>query len=151
MVTNAILPAIASSSSSISQMTQKVNSRQDTQVSVVYATAELDSNGDWQDGNSNGKFDVFVWVKNVGVNRIIGVDHSDIFIGTDGGVARIPYTADADGVYPQWSYSLENGAEWSSTVTAKIAISYSSPQASGTYYVKVLTPSGAYDESSFSF
>jgi len=151
VVVNATYPAIVRSTNSIVQISQRMDDRIETQISIIYATGELDDNGTWQDTDSDGYFDVWVWVKNVGSSRILGLDQTDVFLGTPGAFSRIPYVDDAGGSYPQWSYTLENGTEWGNTVTLKITIHYTAALASDTYLVKVVTPSGAYDERYFSF
>jgi len=151
LVINAVFPAISRSSSSIAQISDRMNERIETQISIVYATGELDASHVWQDTDSDGHFDVTVWVKNVGSARILGVDQADIFFGETGSTSRIPYVDDAGGGHPDWSYSLENGTEWDNTTTLKISIHYASALTTDTYVVKVITPSGAYDELCFSF
>ncbi len=151
LVINAVFRAITRGSNSIVRIAQRVDERIQTQISVVFAASELDENGVWQDTDSDTYFDVWVWVKNVGAARILGVDQTDVFFGTEGDFQRIPHTNDAGGTYPQWTYSLENGSEWNTTTTAKITIHYSATLASDTYTVKVVTPSGAYDSHFFSF
>jgi len=150
LVVNSVYPAIARTSSSVVQVSQSMGDRIETQVSIVYATGELNSGGSWVDTDSDGYFDVTVWVKNVGTSRILDPTQMDVFFGQEGSFARIPYVDDAVG-YPRWSYALENGTEWSDTVTLRINIHYSSAQATGTYIVKVVTPSSASDEMDFSF
>ncbi len=151
MVINAVFPAITRSSNSIVRIAQKVDERIQTQVSVIYAASELDENGVWQDTDSDTYFDVWVWVKNVGAARILGVDQTDVFFGTEGNFVRVPHANDAGGTYPQWTHAIENGTEWNNTATAKITIHYSTALASDTYTVKIVTPSGAYDSHFFSF
>ena len=151
MVINAVFPAITRSSNSIVRIAQKVDERIQTQVSIIYAASELDENGVWQDTDSDGKFDVWVWVKNVGAARILGVDQTDVFFGTEGNFVRVPHSNDAGGTYPQWTHAIENGTEWNNTATAKITIHYSAALAPDTYTVKIVTPSGAYDSHFFSF
>ena len=150
LVVNSVYPAIARTSSSVVQISDVMGDRIKTQVSIVYATGELNSGGSWVDTDSDGYFDVTVWVKNVGSSRILDPSQVDVFFGQEGSFARIPYVDDASG-YPRWSYTLENGTEWSGTVTMRINIHYSSTQSSGTYIVKVVTPSSAADELTFSF
>jgi archaellum component FlaG (FlaF/FlaG flagellin family) len=154
LVVNAAYPAIVRSSNSIVNVSERMEDRIGSQVSIVYATGELDDNGVWQDTDSDTFFDVTVWVKNVGSTRILGIDQMDVFLGKLGNFsdfARIPHVDDAGGGYPSWSYTIENGTEWENTVTVKIAVHYSSALTSDTYRVKVITPSGAYDENDFSF
>ena len=69
----------------------------------------------------------------------------------EGDFARIPYTTDAGGSYPQWSYSLANGTEWTNSVTANFTILYNASQTSDEYFLKVIAPTGAYDDHYFSF
>lgn len=70
VVINVAYPAIASSSNSVVRISQKMNDRLETQIKTVFATAELDKYGNWQDTDADGYFDVFVWVKNVGSSTI---------------------------------------------------------------------------------
>ena len=150
LVVNSVYPAIARTSSSVVQISDMMGDRIETQISIVYATGELNSGGTWVDTDSDGYFDVTVWVKNVGSSRILDPTQMDVFFGPEGGLARIPYVDDTAG-YPRWSYTLENGTEWTSTVTLKISIHYSSALTTGTYIVKIVTPSSAADELTFSF
>ena len=148
---NAFYPAISRSSGALVQSSASLDDRIKSQVEIVHATGELDKNGAWQDTNSNGDFDMFLWVKNVGNSRILAIDQMDLFFGKTGDFARIPHETYASGAYPSWSYSLANGTEWLNAVTAKLDIHYESAQTSTTYTIKVVTPSGAYDEHQFSF
>ena len=151
LVISAVYPAIATSSGAILRISDTVDTRIETQISVVYATAELDSSQVWQDGNSNTFFDVFVWVKNVGSAEIVGLSKMDVFYGTDGNFERIPHESDAPASFPRWSYTIENGTRWLGSITAKISIHYSAAQTTGTYFVKVVTPSSVSDTHYFSF
>ena len=151
LVINSVYPAIVRSGNSLTRIATKLDERIESQIKVVYATAELDSSGTWQDNDSDSRFDVDVWVKNVGASRIVGIDESDVFFGTDGDFTRIPYSTDAGGAYPQWDYSVENGTEWLSTVTLKLSIEYTATKSSDEYFVKVIAPTGAYDDLYFSF
>ena len=151
LVINAVFPAITRSSNSIVRIAERVDDRIQTQVSIVYAAAELDENGIWQDTDSDTYFDVWIWVKNVGSSRILGVDQTDVFFGTEGDFERVPHSTDAGASYPQWTYVIENGSEWNNTATVKLTLHYSTTLASDTYTLKVVTPSGAYDSHFFSF
>jgi hypothetical protein len=150
LLMNSAMPAINQGSAAMSGMTDRLSQRVETLVTIVHATGELDENGDWQDTNGDGDFDVFAWVKNVGVARIIAIGESDVFFGTEGDFSRIPYLDDAGWVKPYWEYELKNGSEWVKTVTMEIEISFPSTQASDTYQIKVLTPDGVSDEHYFS-
>lgn len=148
---NATYPTLIRGTNSIVQSSDKLGERMETQVSVVFATAELNSSGTWVDTDGDGKFDVFVWVKNVGNSVIENPQSMDVFLGKTGTYTRIPYVADAGGAYPSWSYSLANGAQWSNTVTAEIDIKYTAALSSSIYQLKVVTPAGSYDQEAFSF
>ena len=151
LVINSVYPAIIRSGNSITRVAAKLDDRIESQIKTIYATAELDENKVWQDSGTIGKFDVDFWVKNIGSSRIIGIDQTDIFFGVNGDFARIPYTIDAGGTYPQWSYILENGTDWTNSVTVKFTILYSSSLSSDEYFVKIISPNGAYDNHYFSF
>lgn len=148
---NAVFPAIARGSNALVSVSNRMDDQISSQINIVYATAELDKDGAWQDTDSDGYFDVTLWAKNIGSTRILGLDQMDVFFGKPGTYARIPYVTDAGASYPRWSYTLANGTEWSDTVTVKIAIHYQSALTSDTYLAKVITPSGAYAEENFSF
>ena len=148
---NAIYPSVVRSSGAISRISQRVDERIESQISIPYGAAELNNVGVWVDSDGDGRFDVWVWAKNVGSARILGIDQTDVFFGTEGNFRRIPYVDDAGGTFPNWSYVIENGTEWGSTVTVKLTIHYAAALTAGIYIVKVVVPSGAYGELLFSF
>ncbi len=151
MVINAVYPAVTSSSSSMSSATSIMNDRIRSQIEIVHAAGELLGNGTHQDTNSNGKFDVFVWVKNVGVETIDTPKSCDVFIlGNSTIWSWIPHSDYASGGYPQWTYNQETGTEWTRATTIKIDIEYGANLQSGEYEVKVLIPNGISDEYYFS-
>lgn len=151
VVVRSAYPAVVRGGNSIVNVTQRMNERIETQISIVFATGELNSSGTWVDTDNDGYFDVSVWVKNVGSSRILGITDLDVFYGNAGSFRRIPYVEDANGSFPNWSYTLENDTEWKSMATLKISIHFTSAQSSGTYLVKVIAPSGAYAEQWFSY
>ncbi|MBM3155747.1 MAG: hypothetical protein FJ004_00495 [Chloroflexi bacterium] len=151
LVINAVYPAITSSSGALSSVSARMNERIKSQIDIIHATGELDSNGVWQDTNSNGYFDVFVWVKNIGTEEVVDVKRCDVFLNGDQTVwAWIPHNYYAIGEYPQWDYEIENGTEWGIATTTRIEISYESALSSGEYRIKVLIPNGVSDEYYFS-
>jgi hypothetical protein len=139
---NIAYPAIVQGGDAITSMASRTENRMDTQISVIHATTELDSSGWWQDTNANSVFEAFVWVKNVGDARIIGIDNLDVFFGPESNFTRIPHDSQAGGVYPYWSWQVEGGGDWTPTSTLKISIHYSGALASGRYFAKVITPTG---------
>lgn len=152
LMINAVYPAIARSGNAIIRSSELLDQRIETQISLVYAVGELDSDG-WQstDGDGDLFFDVWIWVKNVGSSTILSIEQTDIFFGKTGDFARIPYVDYAGGGFPSWTYSLENGTDWETGVTLKVTVHYETPLAADTYVVKVVTPAGAYDDLYFSF
>ena len=69
LVINAVYPAITSSSGALSSASTRMNERLRSEVQIIQAAGELDSDGNWQDTNSNTYFDVFVWVKHRGIRK----------------------------------------------------------------------------------
>lgn len=150
MVFNTVYPAAIIGSNSLVNMRTRMDERMKTQISVVHAIGELNSNGDWQDTNGDDHFNVFIWVKNVGSLRIAAVTDVDVFFGPEGNFTRIPYRDDAGGSYPYWDWQIENDTHWNPTATARIIIYYDSPLARGSYFVKIVAPNGPEDTSFFS-
>jgi flagellar protein FlaG len=160
-VMTAVYPAVTRSSSALSSASSTADERIKTNVSVVQGIGELNSSTTWVDTNSNSLFDFFVWVKNVGDARVPAIEESDLFFGQPGAAAahtvkRIPYTTDAGGTYPQWSYSIENGTDWSPATTVKVTVAFNDgcpstcSKPSGTYFVRFITPNGVSAEDYFS-
>ncbi len=154
-VMNAVYPAVTRSASALSSASGSVDERIKTNVSIVQGIGELNSSGTWVDTNANSLFDFFVWVKNVGDIRVPVIEESDLFFGQPGSVARVPYTTDTAS-YPRWTYSLENGTDWSPANTIKLTVSFNTgcpgacTKPAGTYYVRFVTPNAVSSEHYFS-
>lgn len=148
---NAVYPAISRSSSALVGAAAVMDDRIKSQVSIVHATGELNSGGSWVDTNSDGDFDAFIWVKNVGSSRIVDIGKSDVFFGQQGNFARIPYVDDAGGVKPYWSSNLTSASEWMPSTTMTVTLHYSTTLTTGTYWAKVAIPNGVTVEKYFSF
>lgn len=142
---NVAFPAIVQGGEAITGMAYRSEERMGSQIRIIHVAAELDSAGWWQDTNGNGSFDVFVWVKNVGNTRLIGLDQLDVFFGPEGNFGRIPHESANGGAAPSWSWQLENAAEWTPTGTLRLNIRYNLALAPGRYYVKVTTSNGTTD------
>ena len=127
---NSVYPMINRSSAAMVSMTDKINDRMQSQIDIVQVTG------------TGARTTVYIWVKNVGTARIDAIEQSDIFLGPQGNFVRIPYSANAGGIYPQWSYVIENDTEWKTGATIKITVTYSSDPGEGTYFVKVVIPNG---------
>lgn len=146
MLFNVAYPAAIEGSDAIASMSYRMTERMRTQIMVIHAVGELDSDGTWQDINGNGLFDVTIWVKNVGQTRINPIDAIDVFFGPEGNFGRVPNTAFADGNYPRWTGTVEGGTDWQPSGTLRINIQQPSPLASDRYYIKVSLPNGVSHE-----
>jgi hypothetical protein len=143
---NIAYPAIIEGGDAISSMANRADDRMKTQVMIIHASSERDANGVWQDTNGSGDFEVFIWVKNIGSNRIIGLEYVDVFFGPEGNFARIPYVSNANGSTPYWTEQIEGGDDWSPAGTLRITIHYSSPLNAGRYFTRVTVPAGVSDD-----
>jgi archaellum component FlaF (FlaF/FlaG flagellin family) len=134
---NSVYPMINRSSEAMTSMAEQVDERMKSRINIVHAAS------------SANRTSVYLWVKNVGTQRIVAVEESDLFFGQEDDFERIPNTKDAVG-NPQWTYSLENDTEWGTSATIKITITYSSDPGAGTYFAKFIIPNGIFDEYYFS-
>ncbi len=143
---NVAYPAIIEGGDTIANMTGRSQTRMSTQIVVVHAASELDSDGNWYDANTLGDFEVFAWIKNIGSTRIVAVDRLDVFFGPEGNYVRIPHQSEASGSMPYWTSQVENDTEWKPTATLKITLHYPAALPSTRYYLKVGTPTGVSDD-----
>jgi len=150
MVINAVYPAVGESASALSSVSAKAADRVKSQFQIIHATGELDKNGNWQDINLDGNFDLYIWAKNTGTITIDDIKNADVFIGHDGSWERINYYDYAGGSFPYWSYTIENGTAWTQAGTLKIEVSYASSLTTGEYKIKLIIPNGISDEFEFS-
>jgi hypothetical protein len=137
-VFNSVYPMLNRSSQAMVSMAEQVDERMKSRISIVHAAS------------SANRTLVYLWIKNVGTQRIDNIDESDLFFGQEHDFERIPYAGDAGGSYPQWSYNLENDTEWQTSATLKVTITYTDNQSAGTYYAKFIIPNGISDEYYFS-
>ena len=137
-VFNSVYPAVNRSSQAMVSMAEKVDERMKSRINIVHAAS------------SANRTEVYLWVKNVGTQRILDTKNSDLFFGQEGNIVRIPYTADAGATYPQWDFTLENDTEWRTSATIKITVTYTSDPGAGTYFGKFIIPNGISDEYYFS-
>ena len=137
-VFNSVYPMVNRSSQAMVSMAEQVDERMKSRINIVHAAS------------SENRTDVYIWVKNIGTQRIVNVEASDLFFGQEGDFERIPYVADAGGALPSWDYSLENDSQWLTSATIKVTITYSADPGTGTYFVKFIIPNGISDEYYFS-
>ena len=133
-----VFPMINRSSQTLVTMADDLDNRMETSINIVHASA------------TSNRHTIYIWVKNIGTNRVDDITASDVFLGPQGNFVRIPYSTEAGGTYPQWSYTIENGTEWKTGATVKITVTYSSSPDAGTYYVKFVIPNGIAAEYFFS-
>jgi archaellum component FlaF (FlaF/FlaG flagellin family) len=137
-VFNSVYPMVNRSSQAMVSMAEKVDERMKSRINIVHAA------------NSANRTSVYLWVKNVGTQRILEVEASDLFFGQSDNFSRIPYVDDAGDTYPRWTYTLENDTEWQTSATLKITITYASDPGGATYFAKFIIPNGISDEYYFS-
>jgi hypothetical protein len=137
-VFNSVYPMINRSSQAMSSMAETVDERMKSRINIVHAA------------NSAGRTEVYLWIKNVGTQRIVEIEKSDLFFGPEGDFDRIPHVSDAGGLKPNWGYELANDTEWGTSATLKITISYESDPGTGTYFAKFIIPNGISDDFYFS-
>ena len=142
MLFNVAYPAIQEGGQAITGMTNRAEARLRTDLTIIHAAGEVDSNSNWVDTNSNGLFDVFIWLKNTGESRIIALDDLDVFFGQEGAFVRLPHEGTAGSSYPRWSWQLENTSEFQPGSTLRLTIQYQMNPGSGRYYAKVSTSEG---------
>jgi len=141
-VFNSVYPMINRSSSAMVSMAEQVDERMQSRINIVHAASSTNATSHYTY--------VYLWIKNVGTQRIDNVKESDLFFGQEDNFERIPYVDTANSSYPQWSFVLENDTEWKTSATIKITITYDSDPGAGTYYVKFIIPNGISDEFYFS-
>jgi hypothetical protein len=137
-VFNSVYPMINRSSDAMASMAQTVDERMKSRINVVHTASSAD------------REEVYIWIKNVGAQRIDAVESSDLFFGLEGNFDRIPYTGDAGGNKPYWDFTLVNDDMWETSATLKITVYYDSDPGQGTYFVKFIIPNGISDEFYFS-
>ena len=137
-VFNSVYPMVNHSSQAMVSMAEQVDERMNSRINIVHAA------------NSANRTSVYLWIKNVGTQRIVSVEQSDLFFGQETNFNRIPYKGEAGAAYPQWDYALENDTEWQTSATLKVTITYSSDPGTGTYYAKFIIPNGISDDFYFS-
>ena len=135
-VFNSVYPAVQRSGQSMSDAADDISDRITSRIEVIQVGANDSS--------------VDAWVKNVGTSRIIGIENSDIFFGTDGNISIIPF-GDEYSSPPYWSYQLEgDNSQWGQAVTNGIVIHLMESLQPDVYLFKMVLPNGNAAETSFS-
>ncbi len=137
-VFNSVYPMVNRSTQAMVSMSETIDDRMKTSVSIVHAA------------NTSDRRTIYIWVKNVGSSRISAIEESDLFFGLETSFYRIPNVLYAEGASPSWDYELESGTDWLPGNTVKITITYTVAPSAGTYYIKLVTRNGISDEYFFS-
>jgi archaellum component FlaF (FlaF/FlaG flagellin family) len=137
-VFNSVYPMINHSSAAMVSMAEQVDERMKSRINIVHAA------------NNSTRTEVYLWIKNIGTQRIVAVEESDLFFGQEDNFNRVPYYTDAGEDYPYWDFELENDTAWETSATIKVTITYSSDPGAGTYFAKFIIPNGISDEYYFS-
>jgi len=134
VVFNAMYPAITSSGESLVAQSAAIGDRVKSKIEIINVADE----------NNN----VYVWVKNIGLTRIEGLERADVFFGPEGNFQRVPYSSVVI-TKPYWNYTVENADIWSPASTLKITI-HEDSISTGEYIVKFVAPNGICADSLFS-
>ncbi len=134
-VFNGVYPAVERSGAAISSASDTLNARIKSDIKII----EVNENGST----------VNAWVKNIGAQEIVNIENSDIFFGPDDNFSRIVH-GDISTPTPYWSYQLEGSAtEWTTAKTNRIVIHLASSLTPDIYMLKVIIPTGIFDETTF--
>jgi len=110
---NAVIPAAGRTSGALLTANAAAADRIKTDIEIVHASGNDTTNK------------VTVWVKNIGSQRIIPINASDVILETpNNGDLRLPYQSGCSSEC--WDYEVEgSGSDWENTVTVKFTLSTS--------------------------
>ncbi len=110
---NAVIPAANRTSGALLTANAAAADRIKTDIEIVHASGNAATDK------------ITVWVKNIGSQRIIPINASDVILETpDVGVLRLPYQSGWSSEC--WDYVVEgSGSDWENTVTVKFTLSTS--------------------------
>jgi hypothetical protein len=124
---NAVIPAMSESSSALVAANASAADRIRTDIEIVHIASDTSPLGEDQ---------IIVWVKNVGPNKILPIESSDIFLDMPGTVKQLSHGSSSGAEY--WDYTIENGSEWTRGVTVRMTAHLANGSVtSGTYTVSV--------------
>jgi hypothetical protein len=134
-VFNGIYPAVERSGEAITSASDAMNDRIKSDIEIIQV-------------NDNATT-IDAWVKNIGASDITGIENCDIFFGSSGSTARIPYGSESSPL-PYWGYDIEGtDSMWRPSGKNKISIHLASSPAPDTYILKMIIPNGIFDETAF--
>ncbi len=132
-VMNTVIPAVGRGSSAILVSSAAASSRIKTDIEIVFASGDTTTD------------QLFFWVKNVGTEKIMGIDLSDFFLESPTAIKRIPYNSGAE----YWTYSIENGTQWHQGNTIKVTVELTAVE-TGLNTLKFIVPNGGSASKEFS-
>ena len=108
---NAVIPAMSQSSGALLQANSAAADRIRTDIEIVHVASDTSGGSEDQ---------IVVWVKSVGPNKIVLIENTDVFLTMPSTVKRLTY--DAGGAVESWNYTVENGTDWTQSVTVKLTL-----------------------------
>lgn len=108
---NAVIPAISKSSGALVTANSAAADRVRTDIEILHVATDTSSGSEDQ---------IIVWVKNIGQTNISPIESGDIFLTMPSEVKRLSYGSGSGSEY--WDYTIENGTEWTQTVTVKMTL-----------------------------
>lgn len=108
---NAVIPAIGKSSGALVTANAAAADRIRTDIEIVHVASDTSSGSEDQ---------IIVWVKNIGLTNISPIESGDVFLTTPTEVKRLSHGSGSGAEY--WDYTIENGTEWTQTVTVKMTL-----------------------------
>ena len=133
MAMASLAPAIGRAGDAIVSSADVASERRSSRIDIVHVAGEV------------GASQVEIWVKNVGSNRLVALERTDVFFGTPTDLQGFPYGG-AGCTAPCWQDELENDTEWNQTATLHITVLLTTPLAASTRYsARVVAPTGVDD------
>ena len=108
---NAVIPAMSKSSGALVDANSAAADRIRTDIEVIHVATDTSSGSEDQ---------VIVWVKNIGPNTIAPIESGDVFLTLPSTVKRLSHGSSSGSEY--WDYVVENGTDWTQTVTVKMTL-----------------------------
>ncbi len=123
---NAVIPAMSKSSGALVAANSAAADRIRTDIEIVHVATDTSTDPD----------QIIVWVKNIGPNTIAPIESGDVFLTMPSTVKRLSHGSSSGSEY--WDYVVENGTDWTQTVTVKMTLHLADGSVgSGSYSVSV--------------
>ncbi len=133
MAMASLVPTIGRAGDAIVSAADVASERRSSRIDIIHVAGAV------------GTSQVEIWVKNVGTNRLVALERTDVFFGTSTDLQGIPYGGTGC-TAPCWQDELENDTEWDQAATLHITVSLTTPLAASTLYsARVVAPTGVDD------